>query len=258
MVEELSFLNKEEVSFYKMLEEKVLISNRRNSYEETDFLDPFWQKMLISIVNKYDGVSVSFFGAFNNAERCVGVIYNDYLPVPIEDEYMSVLAFDSKFDDVKHKDVLGKLMSMGIERETVGDIIFYKDACFFSVKKSVESFLLSQFQDIRRHSVSLYSVDGEGLKVVESEKTTEVIIAASLRADLLVAKIYNIKRNIATSMISKGLMKLDYRVFTRGDRQIELPALISLRGYGRVYVDEVVGRTGSDNLKVKLRREVYS
>ena len=70
--------------------------------------------------------------------------------------------------------------------------------------------------------------------------------------------IFNIKRNIATSMISKGLMKLDYRVFTRGDRQVELPALISLRGYGRVYVDEVVGRTGSDNLKIKLRREVYS
>lgn len=149
-------------------------------------------------------------------------------------------------------------MSMGIERETIGDIIFYKDACYFCVKKSVESFLLSQFQDIRRHSVTLYGVDGDGLQVVESEKTTEVIVAASLRADLLVSKIYNIKRNIATSMISKGMMKLDYRVFTRGDKQIELPALISLRGYGRVYVDEVVGRTGSDNLKVKLRREVYS
>lgn len=116
MVEELSFLNKEEVSYYKILEEKVLISNRRNSYEETDFLDPFWQKMLVSIVNKYDGVSVSFFGAFNNAERCIGVIYNDYLPEPMESDYMSVLAFDLKFDDVKHKDVLGKLMSMGIER----------------------------------------------------------------------------------------------------------------------------------------------
>lgn len=258
MVEELSFLNKEEVSYYKILEEKVLISNRRNSYEETDFLDPFWQKMLVSIVNKFDGVSVSFFGAFNNAERCIGVIYNDYLPESVESDYMSVLAFDSKFDDVKHKDVLGKLISMGIERETIGDIIFYKDACYFSVRKSVESFLLSQFQDIRRHSATLYSVDAEGLQVVESEKTTEVIVAASLRADLIVAKIYNIKRNIATSMISKGMMKLDYRVFTRGDKQIKLPALISLRGYGRVYVDEVVGRTGSDNLKVKLRREVYS
>lgn len=257
MVEDLSFLNKDEIGDYKKLEDKVLIANRRNTYEETDFLDPFWQKMLQSIVNSYNDMSVSFFGAYNNAERKVCVIYNSYLPEPLEDDFISVLAFDYKTDDIKHKDVLGKILSLGIERYTVGDIYFYNSTCYIAVKKSVEAFLFTEFRDIKRHSIELYTPENILFKNVSADLEEETLIAASLRSDLIVSKIYNIKRNIASNMILKGLFKLDYRVFLRNDKPITVPSLISLRGYGRVHVDEIVGKTGKDNLRIKIRREEH-
>lgn len=257
MVEDLSFLNKDEVGDYKKLEDKVLIANRRNTYEETDFLDPFWQKMLKSIVNSYPEMSVSFFGAYNDAERKICVVYNSYLSEPVEEDYITVLAFDYNTDDIKHKDVLGKILSLGIERYTIGDIYFNKNTCFIAVKKSVEAFLMTEFRDIRRHSVELYSPVNFDVKNVKPDLKEETIISASLRADLIVSKIYNIKRNVASNMIDKGLFKHDYRVFLRSDKPINIPSLISLRGYGRVHVDEIDGKTGKDNLRIKIRREEH-
>lgn len=257
MVEDLSFLNKDEVSDYKKLEDKVLIANRRNTYEETDFLDPFWQRMLKSIVNSYPEMSVSFFGAFNESERKICVVYNSYLNEPVDDEFISVLAFDFTTEDIMHKDVLGKILSLGIERHTVGDIYFNNKTCYIAVKKSVEAFLISEFHDIKRHSVELYSPINIDVKNVKPNLKEETIISASLRSDLLVSKIYNIKRNLAANMIEKGLFKNDYRIFLRSDKQLEVPSLISLRGYGRVHIDEIDGRTGKDNLRIKIRREEH-
>lgn len=257
MVEDLSFLNKDEIADYKKLEDKVLIANRRNTYEETDFLDPFWQNMLKSIVNSYTDMSVSFFGAYNYSERKVCVVYNSYLSEPLEEDYISVLAFDYKTNDIKHKDVLGKILSLGIERYTIGDIYFNNNTCTIAVKKSVEDFLITEFRDIKRHSIELYSPINIDIKKVRPNYREETIISASLRADLLVSKIYNIKRNDASSMIEKGLFKNNYRVFLRNDKPISVPSLISLRGYGRVHIDEIVGKTGKDNLRINIRREEH-
>lgn len=256
MVEDFSFLNRDEIDEYTKLSKKVNLAYEKDYYVETDFLDPYWQKILQSIVNRYIGMKSSFIGIFNDAERKIAIIYSDFLQNPLSEDYLSCLSFDLP-DDVLHKDVLGTLMSLGVSRKAIGDIVIRDGKCYIAVKNSLSNYLIAEFREIRRHEITLKQVDGTNISATKLKVTYKTVVVPSLRLDAIVASVYNIKRNIAVNMIKKGLVKVDYRQTFDVDKKIELPALISVRGYGRVYIDEVSGSTQKGNLKLAIRKGEY-
>lgn len=81
-----------------------------------------------------EGVSCFLYGGFEEAERCCAVFLPSYLDreafLEGEKEDPQVVAcleirpLQDKFaDDLTHRDFLGALMHLGIEREQVGDIL---------------------------------------------------------------------------------------------------------------------------------------
>lgn len=256
MVEDFSFLNKDEIAEYTKLSKKVQLAYENSFYVETDFLDPYWQKILQSILNRYVGMKASFIGIFDDAERKAAIIFSDFLQNPLSEDYLSCLSFDVH-DDVLHKDVLGTLMSLGVSRKALGDIVIRDGKCYIAVKNSLSNYLMAEFREIRRHEISLKQVDGTNISATTLNVTYKTVIVPSLRLDAIVAGVYNIKRNMAVNMIKKGLVKVDYRPTLNTDQKIEPIALISVRGYGRVYIDEVSGSTQKGNLKLAVRKGEY-
>lgn len=252
MVDELSFLyNDDEKIKYSRIEEKALIALNNFRAEPVDFLDPFWQEMSVSIAQKYDDLKAIFFGGMDNAENKYLVFCPWYMDLEAKD-FISIICFDNPYDDIKHSDVLGKLLSLGIDRRTLGDI-FVGEKVYIVVSKSVESFLLTEFRDIRRHGIIPYTVDKAPSIIKDSYKETSVIVH-SLRLDAIVSKVYNISRSQAQGKIENGLLKLNYRVVDKPATELKEDSLISLRSFGRVKVKEVVGQTQKGNLRLKVER----
>lgn len=252
MVDDLSFLlNDDEKLQYTRIEEKARNAFRNHSKEAVYFLNPFWQEMAVSISKRFDDIEAYFFDGINNAESKF-LVFAPWYTEPLEEDYISIISFKNPYSDIKHSDVLGKILSLGIERKVIGDIIV-SDNVYIVVSKSIESFILSEFRDIRKHEIEPFVVK-DIIEFPKNNYAEKIIVVPSMRLDAITSKIYNISRTDAQNKISKGLLKLNYRVFDKYSYEIKEECMISLRGYGRARINEIVGTTQKGNLKIRMER----
>ena len=79
---------------------------------------------------------------------------------PTEDDFEEVLIqinYPEKFVSIQHQHVLGTLMSLGIEREQVGDILV-GDTIQFVLTKQLESYIMMELTKIKGATVKLDSI----------------------------------------------------------------------------------------------------
>ena len=106
--------------FLSKLDDGVYLCNKR----QQPYFFPFFSEREQAIANVHlDSIgfkSYAFFGGYETAERkMLGLFFDEDKPFPI-----AALDFAfRKSDTLTHRDFLGALMSLGIERETVGDIL---------------------------------------------------------------------------------------------------------------------------------------
>ncbi len=92
----------------------------------TPFLTLNEQKLLEAHMNN---VNINFYGGYIENERKRSVISPKCSNIALEDEVFKIkklqIKTKSKFVDITHRHVLGTLLSLGINRNQVGDILFY-------------------------------------------------------------------------------------------------------------------------------------
>ena len=100
----------------------------------TKFLTPAEQYELAELARRRKWDNLYFFGGQPDCERKIGF----FLPFYMEkedfqaDEYICAIAVQTRFAQPSHRDYLGSLMGLGIERSFVGDIrVQGERGCFF-------------------------------------------------------------------------------------------------------------------------------
>lgn len=90
----------------------------------TDFLDPRQRFIVQSIVGQSEDVIIASEGIFDESERKRMIIAPSYYEAQQDDFQITifVVKYPSKFVQLKHPDVLGALLSLGLDRSKFGDI----------------------------------------------------------------------------------------------------------------------------------------
>ena len=70
--------------------------------------------------------------------------------------------------------------------------------------------------------------------------------------DCIVASAYKKSRSEVQEMIQNGWISLNHVVCLNGDKQVHLSDVISVRHKGRIYIEEIGGKTRSDRFVIKL------
>ena len=92
-------------------------------------------------------------------------------------------------------------MSLGVNRNTIGDIIIGEDI-YLIVTKEIAKYLIDNLTEINRTRVTLTNVDLDLLDELNlNEPIKEEIIVSSLRLDAIVAQVMNVSRNDASKHI---------------------------------------------------------
>ncbi|OOL79762.1 RNA-binding protein, partial [Enterococcus faecium] len=73
---------------------------------------------------------------------------------------------------------------------------------------------------------------------------------SSMRLDSVISEIYNISRQRSKQLIEAGKVKVNWTENTRPDFVLELLDIISVRGYGRVQIQELEGKTKKEKYRV--------
>ena len=209
-----------------------------------------------------EGVPCFLYGGFEEAERCCAVFLPSYLDreafLEGEKEDPQVVAcleirpLQDKFaDDLTHRDFLGALMHLGIEREQVGDILTEDSRAFVFVMKDISPFIISELTRVRHTVVSVREIPLSdcSIRPVLEEKTGSV---ASERLDAVAAMAFKLSRTSAAKLIQGEKAAVDGRLVTDPDQRLIPGQKISLRGYGKCIYQGEVKRTKKDRLMVRV------
>lgn len=196
------------------------------------------------------GVTASFDGGWPDAER-VQVCFH---PAWTEAEFTAVWAeirWAAKFAHVEHRDLLGSLMALGMDRSFFGDLIAMEDRAYLLCLPEVAARLPVEWDKAGNVPVRVTLL--EEAPVIEpprGEMLRDTV--ASLRLDCVLSAGMKTSRSRAAEIIRAGAVAVDHMPEERTDRILNAGQLLSIRGFGRIRLVEVGGPTRKDRLPVML------
>ena len=159
----------------------------------------------------------------------------------------------SNFSSLQHKDYLGAIMSLGIERDKLGDLVLIGNYCYIPVIEEISSYIISNLDQIGRSPVEIKII--EDLNKVPSLEFEEIIInVQSLRVDSVVAKLVNASRSKGVELIDSGKVLLNYVKSKDKSQEVKFNDRITIRGTGKFIIGNLVGDTKSGKHKILVKK----
>lgn len=184
-------------------------------------------------------------------------IVRDFFSDEFSGEIRAVQIKGSGYRTLSHRDYLGSILALGIERDRIGDIVILDDfSAVVICAGSVFSFLLYGIERISSDKVKVSEFKNTDELVAKREFLPISDTVASERFDCVVAALTNLAREKAQVLIKSGLCELDYAVEERCDREIIPPCTISARGFGKFDILAFDGETRRGRLRLVARKYV--
>lgn len=187
--------------------------------------------------------SFSFFGGAEDSERVFLCVTPEDLTVSSSAYPISALTFNfRKEDTLTHRDFLGSFMSLGIKRETVGDILTENGRAVAFVSRDVAKYITEQTTRVGRVGVTV--LQGFSYPLPQrTEKIKKTITVASSRLDCVVAALINASRARASEILADRLVAVNSVISDKATKVVVGGDKISIRGYGKYNVLSIDGTT---------------
>ncbi|MFD1483727.1 RNA-binding protein [Lacticaseibacillus baoqingensis] len=220
----------------------------------TDFLDPRQQYITRVLAGSVDGVKVFAFGGYPHAERCRVILAPDYFTPQPQDYELSVLAinYPEKFATLHHSSILGTLANAGIQRDLFGDIITNGHAWQVVVAASMSQWVQANVTRLGKIGVRLVPVALDDILSPQNDWEPLATTLPSLRLDAVVAHVFTMSRQRAKGLVEGGKVRLNFAATTRPDVEVAAHDIVSVRGFGRLRLQSLLGKTKKDKLKVTV------
>ena len=242
------------------IEDKIEQSRRNFYITKTDFLNLNEQSLALSIVrNMKNDIWTFFYGGYDEAERKIMISVPSELVDTEEEalkfeEILSVLHVETAkaAPHLTHRDYLGAILSLGIERSVIGDILVREHGADIIVLSKIADFLLTEFHSAGRENLKVTIGDLESLELPEKKRKIIQASLASLRFDNIVSSAFGLSRAESVKMIKNGRVFINQREEKKIDRKVELGSVISVRGKGKAVVLDSEGFSRKGRMRIKF------
>ncbi len=236
--------------------DKVDIHERSGLTQHSRFLSER-DRLCCEPVLRELGKEAVFWGGYAEAERTVLMLpaewqepeslrHGEACPVAV-----LRAAFRSE-ESLSHRDFLGALMGLGIERDLVGDIIPREGSCDMVLLKEIVPYVLQNLTSAGRAPLFLTEVPEAEAKEAEFRVLRDTV--ASLRLDAIVGCGFSLAREKAATAIRAGKVALNGLECLKPDRLVEAGTRISLRGLGKMELSEVGGLSRKGRTQIVIKR----
>ncbi len=252
-------MNDDEQLLYKRLIELSNRAYQSNIYTFSDFLSLSQQDILYQAARDKSFAPIKFdlFGGYENCERKM-VRFGSETDFGYEVDFpikcIKIQPLAKKFaKEYSHRDYLGSLMSLGIDRKKFGDIFVDGMDAYLYADESTADYLLENFVSVGRNSVkcSFSELPDSYKKAALTESTIQV---ASPRADAVIAKVYNLSRKDTIPYFTEKKVSVNGHIVENNDKILSAGDSVSVRGHGKFNIKQEGGlsRKGKLNLVVEI------
>jgi len=230
-------------------------SFQQSVYTFTGFLglsdqDVYWQTQRDL---KYAGCSL--FGGYEGAERLMARFGNPEafgyeIPFPIA--CVHIRPAMAKFaEQLSHRDFLGALMNLGIERSTLGDIRVGDKEAYLFCQENIAAYICDNLEQVRHTHVRCEIAETAEV-MPEEEPEIKTIQISSARVDAVIAKAYGKSRNDCLELFRTGKVFVDGRLCENNSRLLKRGETVNARGYGKFIFSGEPRETRKGKLSVEI------
>ncbi|WP_044914677.1 YlmH family RNA-binding protein [Butyrivibrio sp. WCE2006] len=219
---------------------------------------------LVTGENQIDGVDYCIYGGTSEPERAVMCFLPSYLD---EENFLQAEAVQSDVisciliepvnkrfaDELTHRDFLGALMNLGIERNRIGDIRTDQTKAFVFVMNDVADLICNELFRVKHTTVRCKKVKATECDIVPEYQEIEGTVSSE-RLDAVLALVYKLSRSKAHDLVETESVFVDGKTAYSAGYDLKPGARVSVRGYGKFVYDGVQKETRKGRLSIKLKK----
>ena len=195
---------KEEELLKKRLMELCEKAYNQNIYTYTHFLNEYELSIYQDMKQELAYALPILVGGHKYFTRAVVMFGSEELfgyqgEVPVVCARISPV-FDKFAEELSHRDYLGALMNLGIERHLSGDILIDGRYAYIFCMEHIIGVIKEQLDQVRHTRVFVEEVSWEETGYVQKYKKKEGFVA-SMRLDVLVSQAFSLSRNISEKLL---------------------------------------------------------
>ena len=228
-------MTREEQQLEKHFRDLARTAYQRGIAVFSDFLNLNELNIFQSLRPEFSYLKMESFGGYELAERQIAVFRPEapvfYADYPVK--CLKITPLNAKFaEDLNHRDYLGAVLNLGIDRACLGDILMEEDAAYLFCLERMADFIRDNLTRIRHTSVYVEQVEAENFHYEPKYKEVSGTVA-SVRLDKLLALAFNASRSSLTGLIEGGKVFVNGKLVTSNGYEPKEGDLISVRGMGR-------------------------
>lgn len=247
-------MTKEETMLEKRLIELSKTAYHRDIVTFSDFLNLNELHILHSIPKNLLSSQYETFGGYEYAERQIAAFLPGalYYAVTYPIQVLRISPIHAKYaEELTHRDYLGAILNLGIDRSRVGDLAIQDGSCLVFCGDKIADFMAEQLTRVR-HTV----VMAEKLKLEDFSYKPGLQelsgTAASIRLDSILAIGFPMSRSKLTGYIEGGKVYVNGRLITSNGYHLKENDIISVRGMGRIIYGGILSETRKGRYFVRI------
>ncbi|MCM1127043.1 MAG: YlmH/Sll1252 family protein [Lachnospiraceae bacterium] len=217
---------------------------QKNQYTFAGFLGLADAACFYEMERELSYVPYTLWGGYEGAER-VMIRFGSAEMLGYEEAFpivcLKVSPLAEKFsDELTHRDYLGALMNLGIEREILGDILIEEKTAWIFCTQNMAEFISENMVKVKHTTV--LCAESQEIPSFGSRDIQELKLQlSSERIDGMIAKAYKLSRSDSAELFRQKKVFVEGRLCENSSRLLKAGETVSVRGYGKF---EYRGETG--------------
>lgn len=239
-------MTKEEQLFLKHISDLAYAAYQKYIPMSTGFLSLYEQDLFFSHRESVPPIDYRLNGGTPFSERKMicflpdKELYADYSPISV----LEIVPIQIKFsEELSHRDYLGALMHLGIDRSVLGDIVIQEEKiAYLFCKQTISEFIVEHLSCVKHTNVKCRYYEGAWKKL---EPRMEMVSGsvASVRLDSVLAVVFPGSRSQLSGLIEEKKVFVNSRLEEAAGYSLKPQDVVSVRGYGKFIFQEVTGIT---------------
>lgn len=203
------------------------------------------------------------WGGYDEAERKKLFILPEYMEGVTDAASFSDYGFEigiscvsvkgSGYRALSHRDFLGSVLGLGLERDAIGDILIYaeqKPRAVIICSVAVADFICENLKKVASDTVSASKAELADIVLPERKFLHIADTVASARLDAVVASLLSLSRDKAKNIVLSGYVEVDYEICERPDKVVLAPSTVTIRGAGKFRINSLSDMTKKGRIRL--------
>ncbi len=240
----------EEKLMFSHMYDLCVKSDKINQPAFSDFLTPYECARVRECFGK--DAAVDFCGGYDDAERCIAVFgqfdpgYHSYPIVPLK-------IYSKNKSVATHRDYLGSVLSLGINRAKTGDIVIFDTYAILFCMEDMADYIIYNLDKVNNNKVTVEPFYEELVFDDNKRFREEDYTVSSMRLDCVVSAFTKKSRTAASEFIREKRVFLNYNPGDNPSARVSSGDVISVRGVGKgkIFTDNQLTKKGRIHIKIK-------